>query len=79
MGADNEWVLYKVDMMTWLLRSVGDGRWEMWFMDCAGEVCCTEAQVEVGRRLLRCNLGWMRVPTVVDTECGVQVKMVAGS
>ena len=30
IGADSEWVLYGMDMVTWLLRSVGDGECGSW-------------------------------------------------
>ena len=71
VGADSEWALYGMDVVSCLLRSVGDGECGSW---TAADVsfCCIEVHVQVGSRWISAGgYGWMRVPTIVGAECGV--------
>jgi len=74
-GTDSEWALYGLVMVTWLLRSEGDGECSLQWAaaDVRSDVPrrTSEVRMEVGSALYResprHNLGWMRVPMIIDT------------
>jgi hypothetical protein len=62
-GADSEWALYGLVIVTWLLRSEEDGECGSW---TAADVRFGGESVALCRQLPKHNLRWMRVPMIID-------------